>query len=195
VLACVSTTMGSTVTLTMDEVPIQAIDGLAVTKGGITFTFSDPGGNLSYNAVGAGQLTYVQDPSISGTPEPFGVGFSEPVYFIQFGMVGAPSATPMATVNSYNGMTLVTTMALNSSLTDPYLEGQFTYSSATPVTSMTVTPSNTFIDIGFDNLTVSTTPGPATPATSPFTLALMTAGIVGLGGYVLRRRFGPSTSH
>ena len=183
----------------MNEAIIQPIAGLAVTKGGITFTFSDAGGNLYYNSPSGGQLTYVQDPSIGGPPELFAVRFSVPVYFIQFGMVGGPSAaTPMATVSLYNGMTLVTTMTLNSSLTDPFPEGQFTYSSATPVTSMTITPSGTFADIGFDNLTVTTTPPPpppAVPATSPFTLALMTAGIVGLGGYVLRRSFRPSTSH
>jgi hypothetical protein len=84
---------------------------------------------------------------------------------------------------------------LNASLTDPFPEGQFNYTSATPVTSMTVTPNATFRGVGFDNLTVTTDPAPAVPASSPLTLALMTLGIVGLGGYALRRRFGPSTSH
>jgi hypothetical protein len=199
VLACASTAMAATVTLTMDEVATHTLNGLAVTKGGITFTFSDTGGGLSYNAASGGILTYVQDPSIAGTPEPFGVVFSVPVNFVQFGMVASQTspAAPIATVNFYNGSTLVTTMTLNSSLTDPYAEGQLTYSS-TPVTSMTVTPAS-FETIGFDNLTVTTapppTPVPSVPATSPLTLALMTVGIVGFGGYALRRRFGPSTSY
>jgi hypothetical protein len=66
---------------------------------------------------------------------------------------------------------------------------------------MTVTPApDTFAEIGFDNLQVTTpapppAPPPAVPATSPVTLALMMLGIVGLGGYALRRRFGLSTSH
>jgi hypothetical protein len=197
VLACVSTAMANTVTLTMDEVTTQPINGLAVTKGGITFTFSDAGGNLNYDTVGAGILTYEQDPAITGPPEPFVVAFSVPISTIQFGMSGGPQhtpATPIATVSFYNGATLITTVALNSSLTDPYPEGQLNYTSATPVTSMTVTPSTVFVAIGFDNLRV-TTPSLPVPAASPLTLALMTLGIVGLGGYALRRRFGPSSSH
>jgi hypothetical protein len=35
-------------------------------------------------------------------------------------------------------------------------------------------------------------PVPTVPISSPLTLALMTLGIVGLAGCVLRRRFGPS---
>ena len=191
--------MGATVTLTMDEVGFQAINGLAVPKGGITFTFSDASGNLNYDSPSAGTLTYVQDPSIGGSPDVFGVTFSAPVSSIQFGMVGGPQhtpATPIATVKLYNGATLITTLALNSSLTDPFPEGQFSYSSATPVTSITITPAVTFDVIGFDNLTVTYTPStPAVPATSSWTLALMTLGIVGLGGYALRRSFRFTTSH
>ena len=204
VLACVSTAMGSTVTLTMDEVSLQPIDLLAVSKGGVTFTFSDPGGNLNYNSPGLGVLTYVQDPSIAANDsEQFGIAFSVPVYTFQFGFAGSPSSvTPMATVKLYNGPTLIATTTLNYSVThsSPIAteEGQFTYSSATPVTSITVIPSSSFVAIAFDNLIVTTTPPPSpptVPATSPFTLALMTAGIVGLGGYVLRRSFRASTSH
>lgn len=198
-LACASVAMGATVTLTMDEVSLQPINGLAVSKGGITFTFSDAGGNLNYDSPSAGTLTYVQDPSIGGSPEMFGVVFSVPVNSIQFGMVGGPQhtpATPIATVKLYNGATLITTLALNSSLTDPYPEGQFSYSSGTPVTSMTITPNVVFDVMGFDNLVVTYTPStPTVPATSSLTLALMTLGIVGLGGYALRRPFRPTTSH
>jgi hypothetical protein len=202
-LACASIAMGATVTLTMDEVSLQPIDGLAVSKGGITFTFSDPDGNLNYNSPGLGMLTYVQDPTIAGTPEPFGVAFSVPVYSIQFGFAGDPSSiTPMATVKLYNGATLIATTPLNYSVTHssplPVEEGQFIYSSATPVTSITVTPSNSFAVIAFDNLTVTSTPPPTqptVPATSSWTLALMTLGIVGVGGYALRRPFRITTSH
>jgi hypothetical protein len=193
--------MGATVTLTMDEVSLQPIDGLAVPKGGITFTFSDAGGNLNYDSPGVGTLTYVQDPTIAGPPEPFGVAFSVPVYTFQFGMAGnSTSIAPMATVKLYNGATLITTVPLNSSVThtSPIAteEGQFSYSSATPVTSITVTPTNTFAVIAFDNLAVTNTPPPpAVPATSLWTLALMTLGMVGLGGYALRRPFRFTTSH
>ena len=205
-LACASVAVGATVTLTMDEVgpPPQAIDGLHVTKGGITFAFSDTGGGLNYNSPGLGVvLTYVQDPSIAANDsEQFGVTFSVPVYTFQFGFAGSPtSITPMATVKLYNGATLIATTPLNYSVTHsspiPVEEGQFTYSSATPVTSITVIPSVAFGAISFDNLTVTTTPPPppTVPATSSLTLALMTLGIVGLGGYALRRPFRPTTSH
>jgi hypothetical protein len=184
----------------MAEVSTQAINGLAVTKGGITFTFSDTGGGLVYNAASGGTLTYVQDPSIAGTPEPFSVAFSVPVNFIQVGMVAsqATPATPIATVTFYNGATLLNTMTLNSSLTDPYAEGQLTYSPTTPVTRMTVTPGSGFFVIGIDNLTVTAAPAPVVPsipAASPLTLALMTLGIIGFGGYALRTRFGRSTAY
>jgi hypothetical protein len=202
-LACASIAMGATVTLTMDEVGIQAIDGLHVTKGGITFVFTDAGGNLNYNSVGLGVLTYVDNNSIAGSPELFGVAFSVPVYSFQFGMAGnSTSITPLATVRLYNGATLINTVTLTSSVThtSPIAteEAQFSYSSATPVTNFTVTPTVSFAVIAFDNLTVTTTAPPlppAVPATSPLTLALMTLGIVGLGGYALRRSFRPSTSH
>jgi hypothetical protein len=149
------------------------------------------------NAPSGGLLTDVQDPSIGGPPEPFTVAFSPPVSFIQFGLAAGPAmpvGTPLASVKFYNGATLLATVALNSSLTDPYSEGQLTYTPATPVTSITVTPATTFLAIGFDNLVVTPAPPsiPTAPVSSPLTLALMTLGIVGLGGYALRRRFGPS---
>jgi hypothetical protein len=197
VLACASTALAANVTLTMNEVPFQAINGLAVTKGGVTFTFSDAGGGLFYNSASGGSLTYVQDPSIAGPPEPFTVVFSPPVNFIQFAMSGGPPlppGTPLASVQFYNGTTLLSTVTLNASLTDPYSEGQLTYTPATQVTSITVTPAIAFGGIGFDNLVVTPIPPPVptVPLSSPLTLALMTLGIVGLGGYALRRRFGPS---
>src|ERR1039458_6933696 len=155
VLACVSTAMATTVTLTMDEVATQPLNGLQVTKGGITFTFSDPGGGLIYDWPSGGQLTYVQDPSISGPPDPFSIAFSVPVNIIQFGMTGGfVPLGQMASVSFYNGATLIATVTLNASLTDPFPEGQVNYTSPTPVTSMTVTPNASFRGIGFDNLKV-----------------------------------------
>ena len=134
--------------------------------------------------------------SISGPPDPFSIAFSVPVNIIQFGMTGGfVPLGQMASVSFYNGATLIATVTLNASLTDPFPEGQVNYTSPTPVTSMTVTPNASFRGIGFDNLKVTTIDPPAVPATSPVTFALMPLGIVGLGGYALRRRFGLSTSH
>ena len=191
VLACASAAMAGTVTLTMDEVPFQPINGLAVTKGGITFTFSDPGGQMLYKASNGGNLTYVQDPTIEGLNDTFSVAFSVPVSSVQFGMA-ASSFTPVtiATVTFYNGATQIATMTLHSSLTDPFAEGQLTFSSPT-ITSMTIAPpaGATFPAFALDNLTV-TTAASTVPDSSPLTLALMTIGIVGLGGLALRKKPG-----
>ena len=81
-----SSAIAGTVTLTMDEVGYQLIDGLTVTKGGESFTFSNPSQTLYYNSTGPGNITYVQGPSIQGYLSSFSVAFSNPVYGIQFGL-------------------------------------------------------------------------------------------------------------
>jgi len=54
------------------------------------------------------------------------------------------SATPIATVNFYNGTTRIPGMTLDSSLADSVAEGQIVYSSASvPVMSHTVKPCAT----------------------------------------------------
>src|ERR1035441_8684453 len=86
---------------------------------------------------------------ISGPPDPFSIAFSVPVNIIQFGMTGGfVPLGQMASVSFYNGATLITTVTLNASLTDPFPEGQVNYTSPTPVTSMTVTPNASFRGIG-----------------------------------------------
>src|ERR1700730_8788395 len=114
----------TTVTLTMDEVPTQPIDGLTVIKGGESFTFSDPLGQLVYHSGGPGTRTYVQDPSIQGTSEPFSVTFGVPVTSIQFGLVelaGGPLTG--AEVTLPNG----TNLLFNLNLVDPFPEGHFSW--------------------------------------------------------------------
>ena len=58
-----------TVTLRFTELPLQPIDG--VTINGLTFGFTIDGApsptGAFYNAQGPGQITFVQDPSLSGT--------------------------------------------------------------------------------------------------------------------------------
>ena len=95
VLLSGATLAAASVTLTMDEVPTQAINGLAVTKGNETFTFSNPGDGLLYDYGGPGQITFVQDPSIElGSYNSFSVAFSIPVTFIQFGLAES-TLTPL----------------------------------------------------------------------------------------------------
>jgi hypothetical protein len=190
-LAFAATAMAQSVTLTMGEVPFQPINNLAVTKGGITFTFSDPGGTLFYNASNGGQMTYTQDPTIEGSAaDAFGVTFSVPVPFVSFGIaanrVGA-TGYPIATVQYFNGATLVATQTVNATLSDIFGEGQLVYSGA-EVTRILVTPftNQGFTAIGFDNLGVSTTN--SVPTLSSAGLGLMTVSLALLGSLALRRR-------
>jgi hypothetical protein len=158
-----ATAKADTVTLTMDEVPNQPINGLTVTKGGESFTFSDPTGALSYNSSGPGQITFVQDPSIQGPLQPFDVAFSVPVTSIQFGLAElAISALTGAQVTLSSGATLL----FNLSLVDPFAEGQFTYSGS-PVTGFHLTPAPGAPALAFDNLTVTPVPGPIAGAGMP----------------------------
>ena len=109
--------LADSVTLTMDEVPNQPINGLSVTKGFETFTFSDRRGNLSYDSTGPGTLTFVQDPSIQGAAEPFSVTFSVPVSFLQFGLA-EDSSTPLYGVEVLGSDGSVHSFDLT--LTDPF---------------------------------------------------------------------------
>jgi hypothetical protein len=187
-LACLSSAFAGSVTLTMDEVPTQAINGLVVTKGGITFTFSDPGLNDFYNSPNGGQMTYVQDPSLEGqAADVFTITFSAPMFDIFLGMAESTMVAPgaqLASVNLYNGVTLLGTQTFNSTLADPFDEGQFIYQGSLGlVTSIQITPNNTGTPaMAIDNLFVATSPEPSTLMSS-FAGATVLAGIA-----LLRRR-------
>jgi hypothetical protein len=136
-----------TVTLTMNEVPNQPINGLTVTKGGESFTFSDPIGSLFYNSNGPGTRTFVQDPTIQGPLQSFSVAFSVAVTSIQFGLAElaiVPLTGAQVTLSSGD------TFLFNLSLVDPFAEGQFTHSGS-PVTSFTLTPAPGAFALAFDN--------------------------------------------
>lgn len=176
VLFAASAAKADTVTLTMDEVPNQLINGLTVIKGIESFTFTDPSNTLSYNSAGPGTVTFVQDPSIQGGNVPFSVAFSVPVNFIQFGLAES-FLTPLsgALVTLSNGSNL----SFDLSLADPFAEGQFTYSGA-PVTGFLLTPVSGPGALAFDNLTVTTVP-------EPLSLLLLGTGLIGVA-YRARRR-------
>ncbi|HUI53899.1 MAG TPA: hypothetical protein VLY04_02940 [Bryobacteraceae bacterium] len=190
--AAATCAMAQTVTLTMDEVPAQPINGLTVTKGGLGFTFSEPSGTLLYNTSNGGTITYVQDPTIEGANVPFSVTFSAPVYSVQFGLAVNVQhlVSPIATVSLYSGSASpFATLTLNSTLADPFSEGQFFYTGVA-ITKILVTPSTNvgFTAIGFDNLSVNLSPV-TVPAASPLTLAITAAALVGLAVFSLRKVF------
>jgi hypothetical protein len=159
-----SSAMASTVTLMMTEVPNQPINGLTVSKGGESFTFSNPSGSLLYNSLGPGDVTFVQDPSIQGATDSFGVAFSVPVSSIQFGLaeLSFDPVVPLATVSLYFNSTIpFAVLNFNSSLVDPFAEGQFNYS-GNLATNMLIVPNAGGPFLAFDNLTVNTSPEPST---------------------------------
>jgi hypothetical protein len=174
--------MAATVTLTMDEVGTQLINGLTVTKGGEGFTFSNPSQTLYYDSFGPGIVTYVQDPTIQGSLSSFSVAYSNPVYSIQFGLAES-AVTPLtgARVSLFNGVTPTGNFLFDLPLVDPYAEGRFSWSGG-PVTSMTVDPAAGPQALAFDNLTVNLSPVP-----EPSTYAMMLAGL-GLIGFIAYRR-------
>jgi hypothetical protein len=179
-MAFVSSAIGGTITLTMDEVATQPINGLSVSKGGETFTFSNPLGTLFYNSVGPGSVTFVQDPSIQGGTAPFGIAFSVPVNSIQFGLAELTRSpiTPLATVQLFlNSIIPFATLSFNSSLADPFAEGQFNYAGG-PVSNILITPNAGPPALAFDNLTVNTVPEPSTISMLAGGLALVVARVL-----------------
>ncbi len=173
--ACASTAMAVPVTLTMDEVGLQLIDGLTVTKGGESFTFANASQTLLYDSGGPGNTTYINDPSIQGGLSSFSVVFLIPVDAIQFGLAEATSSLLTgAQVTLFSGATQVGLYNFDLNLADPFAEGQFSWSGS-PVTAMTIAPAAGAAALAFDNLTVNTV------VPEPATLALLGLGLTGLG--------------
>lgn len=176
--------MASTITLTMDEVSSRPINGLTVARGGESFTFSNPSQTLFYNSFGPGHVTFVQDPSIQGSTSPFGIAFSVPVDSIRFGLaeLSATPQMPLAQVSLFfNSNAPFATISFNSSLTDPFAEGQFNFAGR-PVTNILITPNAGPPALAFDNLSVDAIPEPST-----FFMLVGAATVAGLGLFRRRR--------
>lgn len=179
----VSSAMAGMVTLEMDEVPNQIIDGLTVTKGGESFTFSDPGQKYQYNFTVQGTQKYLTNPGIAGfTTEAFGVSFSTPVDSVEFGMAEL-STTEIdgVGVTLYDGNAVVSSSSFDLLNTgNPAVEALFSWQATDgqQVTSIEITPVPGYPITGIDNLSVDPVPEPASAA------LVFTAGMVA----VLRRR-------
>ena len=175
-------------TLTFDELPTQSVDGLSYN--GITFGFKvggNPSTDATYNAIGPGTLTYLQDPTLEGTTAGILIlDFATPTDQLQFGVA----------LNSYNAVTMgyavrlydpsYALIGVYSGNTSPLVlwsEGQFTYS-GTPVIRAVI-GFNDWIANQFavDNLTFN--PVSAVPA--PGAVLLGSIGL-GLVNWLRRRR-------
>jgi hypothetical protein len=173
------------VILTMDEVGFQTINGLAVTKGGVTFNFTDTSGADYDSTNGPGIVTYIQDPSIEGSSisELVSVTFSQSFNVVQFGLAlnAGSVGSQLATVNLYNGAALVLTTTFGASLVDPFPEAEFRYSGAA-VNKITIAPNSTTASaFALDNLFVNT------PEPSTFSM-LAGAGLMLAAGIFKRRK-------
>jgi hypothetical protein len=195
-----SAAVAQVVELRMNEVPFQAVNGLSVTKGGITFSFTDTSG-ASFNASNGGNLTYTQDPVIEGqtSGELLTVNYSVPVYTIQFGLALSSSNLPttMATVTLFHGATAlgsyeIPALCPNAALgcgSDSFTNGQYNYNGALgPVTSMTVQMNGPAASaFGLGELFVDL--GPAViPAARPITLTFLGMLLAGLAVFLQRKQ-------
>jgi hypothetical protein len=173
------------VILTMDEVPFQPINGLSVTKGGVTFNFTDTTG-ADYDAASAGQEVYTQDPVIEGQSgsEVITISWSQLFTMVQFGLVLNTQGpiSSMATVSLFDGATLVSTSTFSGSQlgSDSFSEGLFTYAGA-PVNNIVIAPNSSEASaFGLDNFEV-TTPEPST-------FAMVAGAGLAMAAVVLKRR-------
>lgn len=174
-VAAASGMLAGTVTLTMDEVPQQYINGLTVTKGGESFTFSDPGNTLQYDFTVPGTQDYLANPGIAGGVEPFGVNFSIPVDSVQFGLAET-SIDPLDGVGVilFDGSTEVLSTTFDLIDTGhPAVENLFTWTGQpgqeatsieidpAAITNPVIGPDGPVSLAGIDNLSVDPVPEPA----------------------------------
>ena len=175
-------------TLTFDELPTQPVDGLSYM--GITFGFKvggSPSTDATYNGIGPGTLTYLQDPTLEGTTAGIlTLDFATPTDQLQFGAAlnSYYAATPGYVVRLYDPSYLL--IGVYSGNTSPLVlwsEGQFTYS-GTPVSRAAIGFNEQAASrFAVDNLTVN--PVSAIPA--PGAVLLGSIGL-GLVNWLRRRR-------
>lgn len=131
-LAIYSPVAAQLVTLTMDDLPTQQLNGL-VHPAGVSFEFTEAGlgsANATYNASGPGELAYVQDPSIEGVD--CGVvtmTFQRPTEILGFGLSLTSTRTGSVSLFDADGLELSRTIieAEPSSIDPDFFELRFEY--------------------------------------------------------------------
>ena len=168
-------------TLTFNELPTQPVNGLSYM--GITFGFKvggSPSTDATYNAIGPGTLTYLQDPTLEGTTAGIlTLDFATPTDQLQFGAAlnSYYAATPGYVVRLYDPSYLL--IGVYSGNTSPLVlwsEGQFTYS-GTPVSRAAIGFNDRVASrFALDNLTIN--PVSAVPAPGAILLSSIGLGLV-----------------
>ena len=174
-------------TLTFDELSRQSVDGLSYM--GITFGFEvdgSPSTDATYNGIGPGTLTYLQDPTLEGTTAGvLTLDFATPTDQLQFGAAlnSYYAATPGYTVRLYDpSYQLIGVYSGNTSPQPTWSEGQFTYNGTLVSQAVIGFNEQAASRFALDNLTIN--PASAVPAPGAILLCSIGAGLVGW----LRRR-------
>ena len=152
-------------TLTFDELPTQPVDGLSYM--GITFGFEIagiPSNDATYNGIGPGMLTYLQDPTLEGNAAGIlSLDFATSTNQLQFGVAlnSYDVVTPGYTVTLYDPSdVLIGAYSKNTYPLVLWSEDQFTYS-GTAVSRATIGFNNRVANrFSVDNLTVNSVPAP-----------------------------------
>jgi hypothetical protein len=127
--------VNAAVTLTFDELPTQAVNGLSYN--GITFGFKVGGYSSTdavYNGIGPENLVYLDDPTLEGTTAGIlTLDFDKPTDLLKFGVAlnSYYTETPAYLVKLYDSSsTLIGSFLENTSPLFRWSEGQFIYSGA-----------------------------------------------------------------
>jgi hypothetical protein len=160
------TSWASNFTLTMDDLPMQPVNGL-VHPSGVTFGFTvsgRPNDDARYAAGGPGSIEFVQDPSIEGTATGvLSIRFSQPATPISFGVARNLFNTSTANVELFDATnTSLGVQVLPLAPMPTYPEGRFSHSGQA-ISRLTVSfPPPDQSRFAFDNLSFRLIPEPAT---------------------------------
>ena len=165
-------------TLTFDELPTQSVDGLSYN--GITFGFKvggNPSTDATYNAIGPGTLTYLQDPTLEGTTAGILIlDFATPTDQLQFGVAlnSYNAVTPGYAVRLYDpSYALIGVYSGNTSPLVLWSEGQFTYSGTQVSRAAIGFNKQAGSRFALDNLTINPIPAPGAILLSSIGLGLV----------------------
>jgi len=177
------------VTLTMDELPTQPVNGL--TFKGVTFGFTVGGigsTDALYDAGNGGQQTFTQDPVIEGNAAGvLTLDFAMPTPRLEFGvsLLAAMNLSPGFVVMLFDAnLNPIGTTPVDANILIFFPEGQFLYQ-GTPVRRAVITFNTTAARFGFDNLTFIGGPAPA-PAMGTWGLMSLCVLLFGIGAMRVR---------
>jgi hypothetical protein len=174
------------VELTMDELPMQPVNGLSLQ--GVTFGFTISGAastDATFDAPNGGLQADTQDPVIEGNAAGVvTINFASPTPLVQFGvsLLTTTELSPGFSVQLLNSGTLVQSTSVNTAPvgSDSLTEGLFAYSGA-PVNQAVVTFNSSGSRFGFDNLVYQVPGPPSVPAMPPWGVMCL-ALVMGTGG-------------